>query len=79
MSGTSARRPDNSIAGAEVDELGTTRLDIAAQTRAVLENVEKETILSALEQARWNKTAAAKRLGISFGALRYRMQKLGLD
>jgi len=46
---------------------------------AVLESVEKETILSALEQARWNKTAAAKRLGISFGALRYRMQKLGLD
>ena len=46
---------------------------------AVLENVEKETILNALEQSRWNKTAAAKLLGISFGALRYRMQKLGLD
>ena len=46
---------------------------------AMLENVEKETILSALEQARWNKTAAAKRLGISFGALRYRMQKLGIN
>ena len=46
---------------------------------AVLENVEKETILKALEQSRWNKTATAKRLGISFGALRYRMQKLGLD
>jgi two-component system response regulator PilR (NtrC family) len=46
---------------------------------AVLESVEKETILNALEQARWNKTAAAKLLGISFGALRYRMQKLGLD
>jgi len=46
---------------------------------AVLENVEKETIVKALEQSRWNKTAAAKRLGISFGALRYRMQKLGLD
>ena len=46
---------------------------------AVLVRVEKETILTALEQVRWNKTAAAKRLGISFGALRYRMQKLGLD
>jgi two-component system response regulator PilR (NtrC family) len=46
---------------------------------AVLESVEKETILNALEQSRWNKTAAAKLLGISFGALRYRMQKLGLD
>ena len=37
--GTSARRPDNSIAGAEVDGLGTTRLDIREQTRAVLENI----------------------------------------
>jgi 2-aminomuconate deaminase len=39
VSGTSARRPDNSIAGAEVDELGTTRLDIRTQTRAVIESV----------------------------------------
>jgi 2-aminomuconate deaminase len=39
VSGTSARRADNTIAGAEVDELGTTRLDIRAQTRAVIENV----------------------------------------
>jgi 2-aminomuconate deaminase len=39
VSGTSARRADNSIAGAEVDEFGTTHLDIQAQTRAVLENV----------------------------------------
>ncbi|MCW5624522.1 MAG: RidA family protein [Burkholderiales bacterium] len=39
VSGTSARRPDNSIAGAEVDALGTTRLDIREQTRAVIENV----------------------------------------
>ncbi len=39
VSGTSARRADNSIAGAEVDELGTTHLDIRTQTKAVLENV----------------------------------------
>lgn len=39
VSGTSARRADNSIAGAEVDEFGTTHLDIRAQTKAVLENV----------------------------------------
>jgi 2-aminomuconate deaminase len=39
VSGTSARRADNTIAGAEVDPLGTTRLDIRAQTRAVIENV----------------------------------------
>jgi 2-aminomuconate deaminase len=39
VSGTSARRADNSIAGADVDELGTARLDIRAQTRAVIENI----------------------------------------
>lgn len=39
VSGTSSRRADNSIAGAEVDALGTTRLDIRAQTKAVLENI----------------------------------------
>jgi 2-aminomuconate deaminase len=39
VSGTSARRPDNSIAGADVDEFGTTHLDIRTQTRAVIENV----------------------------------------
>jgi 2-aminomuconate deaminase len=39
VSGTSSRRADNTIAGAEVDEFGTTRLDIRAQTRAVIENV----------------------------------------
>ena len=39
VSGTSARRSDNTIAGAEVDELGTTHLDIRAQTKAVIENV----------------------------------------
>ena len=39
VSGTSSRRADNTIAGAEVDELGTTCLDIRAQTRAVIENI----------------------------------------
>ena len=39
VSGTSARRADDTIAGAEVDELGTTHLDIRGQTKAVIENV----------------------------------------
>jgi 2-aminomuconate deaminase len=39
VSGTSSRRADNTIVGAEVDEFGTARLDIRAQTRAVIENV----------------------------------------
>ena len=39
VSGTSARRSDNTIAGAEVDAMGTARLDIREQTRAVIENI----------------------------------------
>lgn len=39
VSGTSSRRPDNSIAGASADAMGTTSLDIRLQTRAVIENI----------------------------------------
>jgi 2-aminomuconate deaminase len=39
VSGTSSRRPDNTIAGAAADEFGTVTLDIAEQTRAVIENI----------------------------------------
>ncbi len=46
---------------------------------SLLVSTERETILRALEETRWNKTAAARKLGISFGALRYRLQKLGLE
>ncbi|MEV0563739.1 RidA family protein [Dactylosporangium sp. NPDC050588] len=40
VSGTSSRRPDNTIAGASVDAMGTTSLDIREQTRAVLRNID---------------------------------------
>ncbi|ANH93933.1 MULTISPECIES: RidA family protein [unclassified Streptomyces] len=39
VSGTSSRRPDNSFVGVATDEMGTTDLDIRAQTRAVLDNI----------------------------------------
>lgn len=44
-----------------------------------LEDVEKAILLAALEEERWNKTAAAKRLGISFRTMRYRLKKFELD
>ncbi|PPK96197.1 2-aminomuconate deaminase [Nonlabens xylanidelens] len=40
VSGTSSRRKDNTFAGVEVDEMGTTNLDIKEQTAAVLENID---------------------------------------
>ena len=44
-----------------------------------LEEIERDAIIKALEQTRYNKTAAARLLGISFRALRYRVKKLGID
>src|SRR5262245_24287463 len=44
-----------------------------------LEKIERRVITEALESTRWNKTAAAKNLGITFRALRYRLKKLGLE
>jgi len=44
-----------------------------------LERIEKQAIVEALEKTRFNRTAAAKLLGITFRALRYRMEKLGVD
>ncbi len=44
-----------------------------------LEDIERDAIAKALEQTRYNKTAAAKLLGMSFRALRYRIKKLGME
>jgi two-component system, NtrC family, response regulator PilR len=44
-----------------------------------LEEIEKAAIEKALEETRWNKTAAAKKLGMSFRSFRYRLKKLGVD
>lgn len=63
----------SSIALSTVELGSTTSLD------PLLEGVERETILSALEQTHGNKTHAAKLLGINIGALRYRMQKFKME
>ncbi|MDX1580437.1 MAG: sigma-54 dependent transcriptional regulator [Alphaproteobacteria bacterium] len=44
-----------------------------------LQEIEREEILRALEATNWNRTAAAKKLGMTFRSLRYRLQKLSLD
>jgi two-component system, NtrC family, response regulator PilR len=44
-----------------------------------LDRVERDAIMQALEKTRYNKTAAAKLLGITFRALRYRLDRLGID
>ena len=44
-----------------------------------LQSQEKQAIIQALEQTRWNKTAAARLLGLTLRQLRYRMQKFGIE
>lgn len=44
-----------------------------------LMELERNAVEQALEETRWNRTAAAKKLGITFRALRYRLKKLDLD
>jgi len=58
-------------------------LDEGAETNSALgdklEDMERDAIVKALEKTRYNKTAAAKLLGMSFRALRYRVKKLGIE
>ena len=44
-----------------------------------LEHIEREAIVKALEQTRYNKTKAAQLLGMTFRQLRYRVKKLGIE
>jgi len=44
-----------------------------------VEDVQRQAIMEALEKTRFNKTAAAKLLGLSFRQLRYRIKKLGIE
>lgn len=53
--------------------------ETGAQALSGLPQDEKEIILEALNHTRWNRTAAAKELGMTFRQLRYRIKKYGLD
>src|SRR5688572_18089765 len=67
-----------SQAGVELDELlaeATASDGLSDQ----LEQIEREAIIKALEQTRYNKTRAAELLGMSFRQLRYRVKKLGIE
>jgi len=77
--------PDNNI-GAQSDTGATTATptntvdtDSELPLEDYLGNIEKDAIMQALEKTRYNKTAAAKLLGITFRALRYKLKKLDLE
>jgi two-component system response regulator PilR (NtrC family) len=54
-------------------------LAVGADLSGQLEHIERDAILKALEQTRYNKTAAARLLGMTFRALRYKVKKLGIE
>ena len=72
---------------AETDVKTTLQAEIPSKAQKIpeegleeyLEKVEKEVLLSALNQTHWNRTLAAKKLGMTFRSLRYRLKKFGLD
>jgi len=86
LSGESARTSPSTL---QVEEVGDeeTPANVPAgglpedsdSLESYLEDIEKNVIVEALEATRWNKTAAAKKLGITFRALRYKLKKLGLE
>ena len=76
--------PRNAVAkaGDAPDQSTAADRDIQAaygNLEAYLEDIERQVLSKALEESRWNKTATAKLLGISFRSLRYRLKKLGLE
>jgi two-component system response regulator PilR (NtrC family) len=86
------RLPDSAPADAPVaratplkatDAAPTPRAEAPAGTPANLvdyiDNIERDAIVKALEECRYNKTKAAAKLGITFRALRYKLKKLGID
>jgi two-component system response regulator PilR (NtrC family) len=73
--GTAAEANAASIVKAAAAGAGSSGSDLGDQ----LEHIERDAILKALEQTRYNKTAAARLLGITFRALRYKVKKLGIE
>lgn len=57
----------------------TTTSQTIATSKKSLGELEKQSIVNALEEARWNKTAAAKALGLTRRQLLYRLEKLNIE
>jgi two-component system response regulator PilR (NtrC family) len=76
--GTDAR--DGAESPTRTADMGAPDIEAAyGNLEGYQESIEKQIISKALEETRWNRTATAKLLGISFRSLRYRLKKLGLE
>jgi two-component system response regulator PilR (NtrC family) len=80
ISSSDLQLPNTPMTDNDQREESTPELEPGALTLdSYMDTIEKEALLKALEQTRYNKTAAARLLGLSFRALRYRLKKLGLE
>jgi two-component system response regulator PilR (NtrC family) len=61
------------------DQMQNASFDLGVPLDRYMEDMEKRAILEALRQTHWNRTAAARHLGLTFRALRYRLKRLGLE
>jgi two-component system response regulator PilR (NtrC family) len=65
--------------GASAPAAAAVRTDPSGGLSDQIEHLERDAIIKALEQTRYNKTAAAKLLGVTYRALRYKIQKLEIE
>ena len=81
ISSNDLQLPQSATAPVEIESAESIAADFSGfdSLEKYLEHVEKIILQRALDQHRWNRTAAAKALGMTFRQLRYRLQKLGLD
>lgn len=79
--GREAEPSDNGESDPPLPAMATAlaRARAAGALPQALEQVERQTILRALEAHRWNRTRTASALGITFRALRYKLKKLGIE
>lgn len=71
--------PNDETSNGELTESTLSEAPDGESLESYLETIEKKAIVEALEATKWNKTAAAKKLGMTFRSLRYRLKKLGLE
>jgi two-component system response regulator PilR (NtrC family) len=71
--------PPTAKSGATSTSHGWSVEEAYGDLESYLEDIERNILSAALEESRWNKTATAKLLGVSFRSLRYRLKKLGLE
>ena len=76
---TSGRISADDLNMRDSSEASGTRPGVAGRLGEQVEDVQRQAIVDALEKTRYNKTAAAKLLGLSFRQLRYRIKKLGIE